>query len=153
VKNLYQQETLKALYTSPVGKDRPICATHRYEGYNASCGDEISLFLQIGESDSIDDMAFQSDCCAICTASASLLCQISIGNDRNSLESDFQRLEYLLNHQSSISTEKSNKFECLLPISHHPGRINCALLPWQAAISAFYSPIKIQVKQATKINA
>ena len=152
MKNLYQA-ALKVHYTNPVGRNRQICPTHQYDGYNASCGDEISLFLQIGADDSIQDIAFQSDCCAICTASASLLCQISIGNDRNALESDFKNLEYLLNHQSSNAIEKSSKFECLLPIGHHPGRINCALLPWQAAISAFYSPINTQVSQAAKINA
>jgi len=150
MENLYQ-DALKAHYKSPVGLDCDIKVSHHFDGYNASCGDEISVFLRIGNAHIID-IAFKTDSCAICTASASILCQLSVGISLAALKSDYQNLKQRLNNQSpeEISLDPS-KFECLLPVSHHPSRINCALLPWQTAVAAINSPVEI--KQAVPANA
>ncbi len=152
--NLYQQ-ALKKHYQAPIGLNKHINISHFSEGYNASCGDEISLSMQVdSRSETIDDISFRSDSCAICTASASILCLLSIGINLETLQSYYQYLKTQLNHPcgslnnslltaNHSETQKSAEFDILLPISAHPTRINCALLPWQTAIAAFSSP-KVQ---------
>jgi len=151
MKSLYQ-DALKVHYKSPIGRDREISASHQSDGYNASCGDEISLFLQIDANNNIIDIAFKSDCCAICTASASILCQLSTKSDLATLNSYYQSLKQRLNNQTNENIVSDVvEFEGLLSIENHPSRINCALLPWQTAIVAMNSPIEIN--QEVSANA
>ena len=46
--------------------------THFSEGYNALCGDAISIYLSVKEG-TIEKASFESASCAICKASASIL--------------------------------------------------------------------------------
>jgi len=137
--NLYQT-ALKSHYSKPIGLNRRICVTHCSDGYNASCGDEISITLQIREN-IIDDIAFESDCCAICTASASIMCKISKQKDLTALELFYQQLLVALRPLADNIDTPHQELKILQPISQYPSRINCALLPWQTAIEAMNSPI------------
>ena len=47
-------------------------ATHRAEGHNPLCGDEVTVFLHL-EGDVIRDITFDGQGCAISKASASLM--------------------------------------------------------------------------------
>ena len=47
-------------------------ATHRAEGNNALCGDEICVALRI-ENGTVADAKFTGSSCAICTASAGVM--------------------------------------------------------------------------------
>lgn len=137
--NLYQA-ALKSHYSAPIGQNRSISVTHYSDGYNASCGDEISITLQIKEN-TIDDIAFESDSCAICTASASILCKISKQKDLNALQSSYQQLLAALKTSTDNFDLTHQELKILQPISQYPSRVNCALLPWQTAIQAMNSPI------------
>ena len=139
--NLYQ-DGLKVHYSNPTGQNRKIDVTHRSEGYNASCGDEIWIELQLNEN-TIDDISFESDSCAICTASASILCEFSKHHDRESIQSVYRQLRNSLNQDltSNDGILLHPQLEILQAISQYPSRINCALLPWQTAKQAFDSPI------------
>lgn len=145
MERLYQ-DALKAHYMTPVGLNRHICVSHQSEGYNASCGDEISVFMQLSDQGVITDISFETDSCAICTASASLLCEISNGLNLQTLTDYYHYLKSTLNLQPNKHSVniKSSKLDCLFPVSAHPSRVNCALLPWQTAIETFHSPITEQ---------
>lgn len=139
--NLYQN-ALKTHYSAPIGLNRSINSTHSAEGYNASCGDEITVSLQINEN-TINNIAFESDSCAICTASASILCEISMQKDLSSLRSLYQQLQHLL-HRTENTELFHHKLKILQPIRQYPSRVNCALLPWQTLFQAFESPFPTQ---------
>jgi SUF system NifU family Fe-S assembly protein len=47
-------------------------ATHHAEGHNPLCGDEVTVYLQI-DGDTISDVSFDGQGCAISKASASLM--------------------------------------------------------------------------------
>src|SRR5207248_9089665 len=47
-------------------------ASHRAEGQNPLCGDELTVFVEL-EGDRIRDIAFQGQGCAISKASASMM--------------------------------------------------------------------------------
>lgn len=145
--SLYQAE-LKKHYTAPIGLNRLIETTHSSEGYNPTCGDEINLHLQINQHQIMTNIAFNSDSCAICTASASLLCQIIKETHTDYLLLYFSYLKSQLKNKPTIQTSFSNahhletkQLNCLTPVHKHPSRINCALLPWQTALAALNNPV------------
>ncbi|MFY8216429.1 MAG: iron-sulfur cluster assembly scaffold protein [Chthoniobacterales bacterium] len=47
-------------------------ATHRAEGYNALCGDEVTVEAIVKDG-VVESVQFQASACAICTASASIM--------------------------------------------------------------------------------
>src|SRR5262245_25901014 len=84
------------------------------EQFNPLCGYRISLELKLTQT-TVTDVRFKGDACAICTAAASLLTEIILGQDLSGLAniSDAQLLSAL---ESDIQ----------------PARLQCALLPLQA---------------------
>jgi len=140
---LYQDD-LKSHYQEPVGLNRKISTSHSAEGFNASCGDEINIHLQIDERHAkLAKIAFDTDSCAICTASASILCQLLEGKGLESLQNYYHYLQLKLNKNAYDipNNDYPSELDILTPVKAHPSRINCALLPWQTALSAFASPV------------
>jgi len=122
---LYHQALL-AHHKSPVGFECDIQATDEFDGHNAACGDDITVQINISGS-VIAKSAFSGDSCAICRASASIMCQqveqLSI--------TDYSKLYSQL--LASLNGEQAFT-EVLLPLSsvaQYPVRQQCALLPWQ----------------------
>lgn len=154
MKKLYQAD-IKAHSFSPIGLDKAIDETHFSEGYNASCGDEIDISLKLNASSKIDDISFKHDSCAICTASASILCDVSITFNKDRMNEIYLELLSILNHNNDqpdklpnehlpnhkLLTELSHSLSILAPVSAYPSRVNCALLPWQTALAAFDKPL------------
>ena len=56
-------------------------STHRSEGHNALCGDEISVTLKI-EKEVVSEVKFTGSACVICTASASMMTNEVKGADQ-----------------------------------------------------------------------
>jgi nitrogen fixation protein NifU and related proteins len=133
---------LMAHFSNPYGLDRSIDASHCSEGYNARCGDEITFYLAISNGQQITDIAFESESCAVCTASASILCQLLRGKSRQTLHDNYQQLTSLFGKTKKFSNLKlTSELASLSNIALYPSRINCALLPWQTALDAIQSPI------------
>jgi len=141
MEQLYQ-DVLKTHYTTPIGFNKAIDPTHIAEGYNATCGDEITIKIKISKKDqSIKEIAFESDSCAICNASASILCQEILHMDTYSLKHYYQYLESKFKNKISATNDSNipEQLNSLLEVKTYPTRINCALLPWQTAIDAINS--------------
>ncbi len=62
----------------PTGYRNKIEATHRHEEYNPLCGDRIEVQLRVAAG-AIEAAAFDGEACAICLASASMLCGLAPG--------------------------------------------------------------------------
>ena len=84
------------------------------EQFNPLCGDRIRFELKL-EQAIVSEARFKGDACAICTAAASLLTELVLGNDVNELANlpDTQLISAL---ESDIK----------------PARLQCALLPLHA---------------------
>ena len=82
-----------------------------YESFNPLCGDRIRIELKI-ENESVTDVRFKGDGCAISIAAASLLTEILLNTDPNKISDD----------QLIAALESDIK----------PARIQCALLPLEA---------------------
>lgn len=127
------RESIRRHADQPVGYRRAIDATHQHEADNPQCGDRILLQLRIREG-RIEDAAFEGEACAICMASASLLCENVPGKPLAELENLHSRL--LLALTAGPEEEAPAELKALLGVKPYPSRIRCATLPWEAARDA-----------------
>jgi len=130
--SLLYHDTIKQHASKPTGENSQFCSTHGSEGYNPSCGDEINMYVELSESGQIRNIGFTADACAICKASASLLCEHSNGQTVPQVQKTFTHIKQALNNQSSIEYDSLSS---LSAVANHKSRINCALLPWQTLLN------------------
>lgn len=122
---LYQQLIIEH-NRAPIGKDKNFCFSHSMDGENPSCGDELTLYLKLCQQQ-IENIGFNSDACAICTASASLLCEQLHGKN---LEQASALADSLHRHLQQKTGDIDTALAPLTAVSQFPSRVNCALLPW-----------------------
>ena len=127
------RETIVAHAVRPVGFEVEIEATHRKELFNPLCGDRIELLLGIAD-DVIKAIAFRGEACAICMASASLLCTDQAGGLVSELRATHAWLESSL--EGNLENVDRESLRPLLGVRAYPSRVKCALLPWEAASEA-----------------
>jgi nitrogen fixation NifU-like protein len=117
---------------NPTGFRRPIEATHRHECLNPLCGDRVELMLKVAGA-TIEQAAFDGEACAICLASASLLCETIEGE---SVEHFMDRREALVEALKADGPDPEEALKPLLGVRPYPSRVRCATLPWTAASRA-----------------
>jgi len=132
IAHLYR-DVIKQHAANPVGYRLQINTTHQHEEYNPLCGDRILMQLQITE-DRVVAAAFDGEACAICMASASLLCEIVPGKPVSHLDELHDLLQAALDNEPD--TGGIEELKPLLGVKRYPSRIRCATLPWLAASRA-----------------
>jgi len=131
--NALYLEAIKQHAADPTGYRQKIDATHQFEEYNPLCGDRILVQLRIAQK-RVEAAAFEGEACAICMASASLLCGITPGKSVRHLQELHERLLTAL--ESGHDTDGIDPLKPLLGVRSYPSRIRCATLPWTAASKA-----------------
>jgi len=125
---LYQQALL-AHHKSPHGFAIEGEFNHQADGENAACGDEITVSININEQ-AIHSIGFSGDSCAICRASASIMCQqVSVLNVEQS-----QQLAEKINEHFSQNIPFEDALTPLNAVFSLPIRQQCALLPWNTLL-------------------
>jgi len=132
------RETILRHAQHPVGFQKVIQETHRNEQFNPLCGDRILILLEI-HGERVNDAAFEGEACAICKASASLLCEGAPGRSVGSMQETRQWLESALHGLEDPAGIES--LQPLLGVRRYPSRIRCALLPWDALAEALDAPL------------
>lgn len=110
--------------------------SHRADGHNALCGDELSVELRIA-GDTIEAVKFQSSACAICTASASLMTGSVVGlttGEATGLAGDFRKLA--THGEATPTMEGLPALQALGAVHRFPQRVKCATLPWETLSAA-----------------
>ena len=117
-------------------------ADRKAEGFNPLCGDQISLFVDLGEGGSIEDIGYTAAGCAISKAAASMMSETVKGrslHDARRVVTEFRRL---LTRGAPRDTEEDFDYdllgdlEILEGVSNYPTRIKCATLPLHTLASA-----------------
>ena len=109
--------------------------TCQAEGLNPLCGDEVKVFLRL-EGDTIADVAFRGQGCAISRASASLMTAKTKGRTGEAAKAlSAQVREMLLGPECEPSSELGN-LVALSGVRRFPARIKCAVLPWRTLEAA-----------------
>jgi nitrogen fixation NifU-like protein len=129
---LYREAVL-ANASDPCGFGVEIDDTHRAEGHNPVCGDSVDIRFRVIDGQ-IEAAAFHGESCAICKASASLLCRHLPG----------QAVTSVLAGQDGFAAaiRTGDAEDCpaflvpLVRVRRYPARVECAMLPWDTAAKA-----------------
>lgn len=95
---------------------------------NESCIDEINIEIKV-EENTIKDIHFDGEACAICTSSTSIMIETLISKTLDEAKLIYENFEKMLEEKPYDENilEQANVYE---DISKQPNRKKCALLPW-----------------------
>ena len=105
------------------------------EGFNPMCGDHLTLRLKLND-DTISDIRFEGQGCAISTASASLMTEAVKGKRREEALELFERVHQLLTDDAAPEPSELGKLAALSGVREYPARVKCASLCWHTLASA-----------------
>ena len=138
VRDLYQQVILEH-YKKPrhKGKTTPVHRQHR--GHNPSCGDTIELTLRLNDiGDTIEEVKFEGEGCAIAMASADLMADALRGKPVNEALEMVQRFQNMMKGETEFPKEL-RKLNVMAGVAQFPVRIKCANLTWHTLKAALES--------------
>ena len=113
--------------------------SHHAEGHNPLCGDHLSVALNL-DGDTVDQIAFHGESCAICKASASMMTAAVKGKTRAQAQALSQ--EFLAMATGKLDLSQPNQIGRLAVfagVRDLPTRVKCAILPWHTLQAAFNS--------------
>lgn len=114
-------------------------ATAHAAGSNPLCGDELTVWLRVDESDRIADASFVGEGCAISKASASLMTQAVKGRTRAEALELFDRFHRLVTGTLTPGGSGGaglGKLAVFSGVSEFPIRVKCASLAWHTMKAA-----------------
>ena len=133
----FYNEILTEHNLRPEHKHELSCANCELDGVNPSCGDEITLKLQV-EDGKIVDGAFVGDGCAISQASTDIMLGMIIGKTKEeALHLGQLFFKMIRGEASDQELEELEEASALQDISHMPARTKCAVLGWHTLEGLF----------------
>ncbi len=131
LQNLYQEVILDHNKNPRNYKEikEPTVSSH---GYNALCGDDYHLYLNVADG-KISDVGFQGNGCAISKSSASLLTTLIKGKTLQEVTRLDENVLQLLTQDQIPQTvrEGSGRMVILEGVKEFPVRVKCATLIWR----------------------
>jgi len=115
-------------------------ATHRADGHNPLCGDQLTVYAKVEEG-VVQDISFVGHGCAISTASASLMTETVKGMPVEEVESLFQDMHAMLTE--AHPDRDLGKLEVLSGVREFPARVKCATLAWHTLHNAIHQAQEI----------
>lgn len=105
-------------------------------GKNPLCGDQITVYMKL-DNDTITDVKFDGEGCAICTASASLMTEQLMNKSIDVAKNVFETFHRLITEQGFEPNEQDlGKLIILSGVKEYPARVKCATLAWHTLINA-----------------
>jgi nitrogen fixation NifU-like protein len=146
LRDLYQQVILEH-YKKPRHKGRTNPVDRYQRGHNPSCGDTIELTLHLNETgNTIEDVKFEGEGCAIAMASADLMADALRGKQVDEALEMVQRFQNMMKGQAEFPKEL-RKLNVMQGVSQFPVRIKCANLTWHTLKAALESPHNSQLNK------
>lgn len=106
------------------------------EGYNPLCGDHINIALVV-ENDSITEVKFNGNGCAISKASASIMTTVLKGKTLAEAGEMFEQFHDLVtNDDAKPELESLGKLAVFTGVREFPARVKCASLCWHTMKNA-----------------
>ena len=113
-------------------------SSHHAEGHNPLCGDHLSVALQL-QGETIDQIAFQGESCAICKASASMMTAAVKGKTRAQAQALTQEFLAMATGKLDLSQPTQiGRLAVFAGVRDLPTRVKCAILPWHTLQAAFH---------------
>jgi nitrogen fixation NifU-like protein len=113
--------------------------TRTVDGYNPLCGDHYQIQVEI-DGNTIKDIGFTGNGCAISKASASVMSSTLKGKTTAEAHKLFDIFHKLVTGEpGSLSTAELGRLAAFSGVSEFPARVKCASLPWHTLNSAIES--------------
>jgi nitrogen fixation NifU-like protein len=109
-------------------------ASHAADGYNALCGDQLTVYVKV-QDDVVVEASFVGHGCAISTASASLMTEAVKGKTVAEVEALFRDMHAMLT-EAHPEDRDFGKLEVLAGVREFPSRVKCATLAWHTLHNA-----------------
>lgn len=142
---LYQDIVLDH-YRHPRGHGAVAGCTHAADGVNPLCGDSLRIELRC-EDGRVVAFGFTGEACAITTATASMLAELSPGLDGERIAGLMQRFERLL--EGADDDAELGPLNAMRELRRHPSRRKCALLPWATLRAALQGSNRASTEEGT----
>ena len=122
---------------NPDHKHHLSCATCALKGHNPSCGDEITLELQI-ENGVVKDASFTGVGCAISQASTDIMIDLIRGQKVEKAKELAEKFIGMIKREITDESELEELDEALAlqNVSNMPARVKCAVLAWHTLDNA-----------------
>lgn len=104
--------------------------THHAHGHNPLCGDSILVHLLIAD-DTVQEISFSGDGCAISKASASMMTEALKNKSVDESSKIFSAFHQLITSNSDENEQLLGKLASLKGVREFPVRVKCATLAWQ----------------------
>jgi nitrogen fixation NifU-like protein len=141
LEDLYREIVLDH-YRSPRNRgELPVPPSHRAEGFNPLCGDEIVVFVQV-DGDTITDVKIGGQGCSISQSSASMMSAAIKGKTIHEARALTRAYKSMMSiHETALEggdvditsadpAVKLGDLEALRGVARVPVRIKCATLSW-----------------------
>lgn len=133
LRDLYQQVILER-YKKPRHRGRTDPVDRYQKGHNPSCGDTIELTLHLN-GDTIQDVKFEGEGCAISMASADLMAEALRGKTQTEAIEMVQRFQAMMRGEAEFPQDL-RKLNVMQGVAQFPVRIKCANLSWHTIKAA-----------------
>ena len=121
------------------GKAEP--CNHIGTGHNPLCGDKIVVTVST-EGDTITDVKFDGEGCAISTASADLMAEVLVGKSVAEAKELFRGFHALVAGDGTKDA-LPKKLSVFSGVRDFPMRVKCATLAWHTMIAALDDSEKV----------
>lgn len=117
---------------APLNAGHMESCTHRAEGYNPVCGDQLIIYLKVKRG-VIENITVEADTCAIARASASMMTDKIKGKSIEEFEELRKEFEDLLAGRLDPDRDahELGDLKYLVGVRKYPNRLKCADLAWQ----------------------
>ena len=135
LRELYQQVILDH-NKNPRNYKEIANASRRVEGYNPLCGDHYTVFLNL-DGETIREVSFTGNGCAISTASASVMSSTVKGKSKEEATRLFETFHRLVaGDPSGLDAADLGRLAAFSGVSEFPARVKCATLAWHTLRTA-----------------
>ncbi|MCF6289365.1 MAG: SUF system NifU family Fe-S cluster assembly protein [Proteobacteria bacterium] len=135
IKQLYKKTILEH-NRNPRNYGKPASYTHKAEGLNAICGDQVFIYLTI-KNELIVKINFDGESCAISTASASIMIKFLTNKTITQAKKLFADFCNLMDRNNTLTEIASlGEVNTMAGVKSFPARIKSATLCWHAMNAA-----------------
>lgn len=144
-KNLYQEVILDH-NKKPRNWGSIAQPSHRAEGLNPLCGDHIWVSMNVS-GETVAEIAFEGDSCAICKASASMMTANVKGKSIEEAEQLVQEFrDMATGNLDAAAPNHLGRLTVFSGVKDLPSRVKCAILPWHTLHAALNSESSISTE-------
>lgn len=143
LRELYQ-EVIISHNKNPHNKSNLSHHTHDADGYNPLCGDKVHIYLKLNDDETIEDISFEGEGCAISVASASMMTKALKGKSIATAKRFLNTFQNACTETTPPSFDDETEFSAvdldelsiLSSVRNYPMRVKCATLAWHTLDSA-----------------